>query len=346
VGGKRWGVAKEVELVSVRVFDAAGASTWASFTAGIDYCVAQQKNTTETIIVNMSMGGPVNPTFEAAIAVLLAEGAIAVAAAGNQNSNSCSRSPPNALGVIGVGNSALTDTRDLASNYGACVDIWAPGVNVKAASSVCDSRDYCWKTLTGTSMASGLVSGSYALYLEAKRVQNSSDLSQAAGSNNQTARSAVAQEIREQLLADSTSIPTLSVLGSADRLLCLAPLNNGTSVKNGTSVAAAPTTAPAPVPATAPGTTTTESTVGGNVGSDNDPVLDIPVVPRQGGNGLAGGKKKKAAANPAGKKNGNGKKAAADTEPKNNMNAAADENKQGEKEKPVRRKYFEGRIRK
>jgi Subtilase family len=277
VGGKRWGVAKDVELVSVRVFDGAGASTWASFAAGVDYCVAQQRNATESIIVNMSMGGPVNPTFDAAISVLLAEGAIVVAAAGNQNALSCSRSPPNALGVIGVGNAALTDTRDLASNYGACVDIWAPGVNVKAASSVCDSKDYCWKTLTGTSMASGLVSGSYALYLESKRVPSQAS----AAASNTTTRSAMAQEIRQQLLADATAIPTLGVLGSADRLLCLEPLNNGTSVaapvvtsapasspNNGTSVSAAP--APAP-PATAPATTTPSN-------NNNGTTVAAPVV--------------------------------------------------------------------
>jgi subtilisin family serine protease len=316
VGGKRWGVAKEVKLVSVNVFNADGVATWASFTAGIDYCTAHQRNSTDNIIVNMSMGGPVNPTFDAIVGVLLEEGAIVVAAAGNQNSLSCSRSPPNALGVIGVGNSALTDTRDLSSNYGACVDIWAPGIDVKAASSVCDSVDYCWQSLTGTSMASALVSGAYALYLGAKKAQAITV------PINATKRE-VAQLIKHKLLTDATSIPSLGVLGSADKLLCLAPLNdaNGTSIAALTSIpaaAAAAKTTPAAIPPNntkaADAGMTTESI------GEHDPVLQMPVGPGEGGIGPDGKEEesKEEDEKPAEKKDADKKdeKEEADEEPK------------------------------
>ncbi|WP_147652236.1 S8 family serine peptidase [Vulcaniibacterium gelatinicum] len=161
VGGATWGVAKGVTLHPVRVLDCNGSGTNSGVIAGMDWVAS---NHVKPAVANMSLGGGASTAVDDAVTRMTNAGVTVVVAAGNDNSNACNYSPARAASAITVGSTTNTDARSSFSNYGSCLDIFAPGSSITSAWSTGDTAT---NTISGTSMASPHVAGVAALYLAA-----------------------------------------------------------------------------------------------------------------------------------------------------------------------------------
>jgi len=159
-GGSTYGVAKSVNLISVRVLDCYGAGSTSGVIAGVDWVTA---NHVGLSVANMSLGGPANTALDNAVQNSINAGVTYVIAAGNNNANACNYSPSRVTNALIVANSDYTDTRNSTSNYGLCVDLFAPGTSITSAWYGSDTQT---NVLTGTSMAAPHVAGIAAMYLE------------------------------------------------------------------------------------------------------------------------------------------------------------------------------------
>jgi aqualysin 1 len=130
VGGSTYGVAKSVSLISVRVLDCYGSGSWAGVIAGVDWV---RNNHVKPAVVNMSLGGGANQSLDDAIANLHNAGVTVVVAAGNSSADACGYSPARAPSAVTVGATTSTDARASFSNWGTCLDIFAPGENITSA---------------------------------------------------------------------------------------------------------------------------------------------------------------------------------------------------------------------
>ncbi|MDQ6870607.1 MAG: S8 family serine peptidase [Gemmatimonadota bacterium] len=178
VGGKTYGLAKKVKLVAVRVLDCSGSGTSSGVIAGIDWVTA---NRVLPAAANMSLGGGKDVLLNQAVARSVAAGVTYAVAAGNSTADACNSSPSSEPSAITVGATDNTDTFAYFSNYGPCVDINAPGVNVTS-----DWLGTGTNTISGTSMASPHVTGGAALYLSANPSATPAQVSSALTSNATT----------------------------------------------------------------------------------------------------------------------------------------------------------------
>ena len=160
VGGATYGVAKGVNLVSVRVLDCYGYGSTSGVIAGVDWVTA---NHVGLSVANMSLGGPANTALDNAVRNSLASGVTYVIAAGNNNANACNYSPARVTDALIVGNVNSSDTRNSTSNYGLCLDLFAPGTSITSAWYGSDTGT---TVMSGTSMAAPHVAGIAAMYLE------------------------------------------------------------------------------------------------------------------------------------------------------------------------------------
>lgn len=160
IGGANYGVAKDVRIHAVRVLTCNGMGTVASAVEGIDWVTA---NHASPAIANMSMGSASSPLMDAAVQGSISSGVTYVVAAGNANASACDTSPARLPGAITVGASDQADVKATFSNFGPCVDLFAPGVGIVSAWAWNDSASF---TANGTSMASPHVAGTVALYLQ------------------------------------------------------------------------------------------------------------------------------------------------------------------------------------
>jgi subtilisin family serine protease len=161
VGGSAYGVAKGVSLVAVRVLDCSGSGTTAGVAAGVDWVTA---NAIKPAVANMSLGGGPDVTLDSAVQRSIASGVTYGIAAGNSNANACDFSPARVPEAITVGATDISDNRASFSNFGTCLDIFAPGVNITSAWNTTDTAT---NTISGTSMATPHVVGAAALILAA-----------------------------------------------------------------------------------------------------------------------------------------------------------------------------------
>ena len=161
VGGTTFGVAKGVSLVSVRVLDCAGSGTTSTVLAGLDWIAA---NATMPAVVNMSLGGDPDDVIDAAVRRVIENGVTVVVAAGNRTRDACYFSPSRVVEAITVGASDKDDTKPYFSNFGPCIDLYAPGVSIPSAAI---SGDTATALMSGTSMAAPHVAGAAALILAA-----------------------------------------------------------------------------------------------------------------------------------------------------------------------------------
>jgi subtilisin family serine protease len=159
IGGTTYGVAKSVRLVGVRVLNCSGSGTTAGVVAGINWVTANAK---KPAVANMSLGGGASTTLDNAVASSISSGVTYALAAGNSSANACNYSPSRVASAITVGATTSTDARASYSNYGTCVDIFAPGSSIK---SDWYSSATATNTISGTSMASPHVAGAAALVL-------------------------------------------------------------------------------------------------------------------------------------------------------------------------------------
>ena len=160
IGGATYGVAKGVRLHSVRVFGCSGGAAWSTVISAVDWVTA---NHIKPAVVNMSLGGGAYQPLDDALTNSINAGVVYAVAAGNNASDACGFSPARTPGAITVGATESTDARASYSNFGSCVDVFAPGSGITSAWYTGDTAT---AGLSGTSMASPHVAGAAALYLE------------------------------------------------------------------------------------------------------------------------------------------------------------------------------------
>ncbi|XP_033624551.1 aqualysin-1-like [Asterias rubens] len=159
IGGKTYGVAKKVTLWSVRVLNCRGSGVRSGTIEGMNWVIG---NATGPSVVSMSLGGSASMLSNNAVSKLYNAGITVIVSAGNDNYPSCWKSPASAPKAITVGSTTDTDARSYFSNYGSCVDIFAPGSSIKSASIESNTAT---STKSGTSMACPHVSGAVAIEL-------------------------------------------------------------------------------------------------------------------------------------------------------------------------------------
>lgn len=161
VGGAEYGVAKNVSLVAVRVLNCQGSGTTSGVIAGVDWVAT---NRALPAAANMSLGGGISTSLDNAVTAAVNRGVTFAVAAGNSSANACNYSPARAPAALTVGATGSNDARASYSNYGTCVDIFAPGSSITSAYYTSTTAT---ATMSGTSMASPHVAGVAALYLSA-----------------------------------------------------------------------------------------------------------------------------------------------------------------------------------
>ena len=161
VGGATYGVAKGVTLKAVKVLNCAGSGSTTSVVGGIDWVVGHHGS--GKAVANMSLGGGASSAIDAAVGRGIGDGVVFVVAAGNSGANACNYSPARVQDAITVGATTSTDARASYSNYGTCVDIYAPGSGITSAWK---NSNTATKSISGTSMASPHVAGAVARILD------------------------------------------------------------------------------------------------------------------------------------------------------------------------------------
>jgi len=160
VGGMRYGVAKLVTLIGVRVLNRQGSGTTAGVIQGMNWVTAH--HVAGKSVANMSLGGSKSNAMNDAAAKMVETGVFLSVAAGNDNKDACGYSPASAPDAFTVAASDNTDRKATFSNWGTCVDVWAPGVSV---TSDWIGSTTATNTISGTSMAAPAVAGVAALYM-------------------------------------------------------------------------------------------------------------------------------------------------------------------------------------
>lgn len=159
VGGRTWGMAKNITLHPVRVLDCSGSGSTSGVIAGVDWVTA---NHASPAVANMSLGGGASQSLDDAVARSIASGVTYAIAAGNSAADACNTSPARAPAAITVGATESDDARAWYSNWGTCLDLFAPGSGI---TSSWNTSDTATNTISGTSMATPHVTGAAALYL-------------------------------------------------------------------------------------------------------------------------------------------------------------------------------------
>jgi subtilisin family serine protease len=161
VAGTKFGVAKKATIVPIRVLGCTGSGSWSGFISAMDWIIANHPTGTPGVM-NASLGGGKYQLVNDAVQKLFAAGITPVIAAGNSNADACAYSPSSTPNALTVGASDNLDNRAYFSNFGDCVDVFAPGVGIMS-NNFADATTP--RSLSGTSMAAPHVAGLAALYL-------------------------------------------------------------------------------------------------------------------------------------------------------------------------------------
>lgn len=199
VGGITYGVAKEADLIAVKVMSDQGSGSTTNIVSGINWVAGQAKAKGRPSVANLSIGGGYSQANNDAVAGLVEAGVTTAVAAGNDNSDACNYSPASEPLAITVAATDKTNTRASYSNYGTCCDIFGPGSSITSAWI---GSPTATKTISGTSMASPHVCGVAAKFLSANPAATPADIT------NQILTQASAGEIK-----DTQNTPNLMVYG-------------------------------------------------------------------------------------------------------------------------------------
>jgi subtilisin family serine protease len=246
VGGSNYGVAPGVAIVPVRVLDCSGSGSTSAVIAGIDWVVANHAAGTPAV-ANMSLGGGRSSALDIAVRSAVADGVVFVVAAGNSTANACQSSPAGEPLAITVGATTSADARSSFSNYGSCVDVFAPGSSITSAWYTSTTAS---NTISGTSMASPHVAGVVALGLE---IAPNSSVAQISEWITSTATQGVISDAG----SGSPNLLVYSRLSSAPPVAAAPSTTSTTSTSSTTSTTVAPST------------TSTTSVPSGGGGGDN-----------------------------------------------------------------------------
>ncbi|KAG1140496.1 hypothetical protein G6F37_009021 [Rhizopus arrhizus] len=211
IAGGRYGIAKKAEPVAVKVLRSNGSGTMSDVVKGVDWATAEHIKAKalarkdgkkyKGAVANMSLGGGRSPTLDRFVNGAVQAGIVFSVAAGNDNDDACDYSPAAAELAITVGASTIKDERAYFSNYGKCVDVFAPGYNIL---SIWKGSRYATNTISGTSMAAPHVAGLAAYYLSLEE-------------------DATAEKIKEKILSTATKDILDGIPSDTPNLL----INNG-----------------------------------------------------------------------------------------------------------------------
>jgi subtilisin family serine protease len=172
--GTTYGVARKANIIPVRTLECDGSGWSSTVMAGIDWAISHHV-AGQPAVMNLSIGGFTNASFDQAVQSAVNDGITVVAAAGNSGQDACATSPSRVPSAITVAATNINDAQASWSNYGSCVDIQAPGVSIRSAWNNSPTGN---STLDGTSMAAPHVSGAAAVLLSRDRSLSPADLQQ------------------------------------------------------------------------------------------------------------------------------------------------------------------------
>ncbi|GAB3269985.1 S8 family peptidase [Kineosporia babensis] len=247
IGGTRYGVAPGVDIVSVRVLGCDGSGTSSGVLAGVNWVTA---NAVKPAVANLSLGGEANQPLDNAVSASIASGITYGVAAGNDAVDACNVSPARVPQALTVAASTNADVSASFTNYGSCVDLYAPG---QAITSDWYTSDTDTNVLSGTSMATPHVVGAAALYLDANPGASPATVASYLLSRaTPNAISNTPSGTPNKLLYTGSDIPTTSTPTPTPTTTTAAP----TPAPTTTSPSPTPTTtAPTVAPTTQPTTT-------------------------------------------------------------------------------------------
>jgi len=178
VAGKTWGIAKKCTLIAVKVLNCAGSGSYAGVINGINYVANQRKTRGKRSVANMSLGGPLFQAVNDAVDAAVRADVAMIVAGGNDNNDACKYSPASATLAVTVGATEVQsrsgnqiDLRSSYSNYGTCIDLFAPGTQITSTWINSGTR-----TISGTSMATPHVAGAAAAYFHKNPTATNDDL--------------------------------------------------------------------------------------------------------------------------------------------------------------------------
>jgi len=251
VAGRNYGVAKTATVVAVRVLDCTGSGYSSGVVAGINWVTANHPG--GPAVINMSLGGGANTAIDSAVTDAVNAGIVVVVAAGNSSADACSYSPARVPGAITIGATDIRDARASYSNFGSCVDMWAPGTQITSAWI---SGSNATNTISGTSMASPHVAGLAARVLSMNPALTPTDVNTRLVKKNSTSTTPIVNLVETPEDTPATTTTTTLVPETTTTVI---DTTTTTVVEDTTTttIATTTTTLPRTTTTTAPGATTT-----------------------------------------------------------------------------------------
>lgn len=154
IGGYKYGVAKNVKMFGLKVFDASGSGSTLNIILAMYEVMKRCLHKDKKCVINMSLGGPYQQIYNDIINDMMLHNIIVVVAGGNDNTDACNYTPAAAFLAVTVGATDVKDKRAWFSNYGNCINIYAPGHKIYSS-----YKNHTYKYLSGTSMATPFVTG-------------------------------------------------------------------------------------------------------------------------------------------------------------------------------------------
>ena len=277
LGGQTYGVAKGVSLIAVRVLDCSGVTTESQLINGIDWVIADHQSGVPAV-ANISIGGPPSVLIDSAVQALFDDGVSVSIAAGNSGLSACGGSPGRVPSALTVAASNPADARPSFSNWGPCVDLFAPGFSILSAAIGSPTAS---AIQTGTSMSAPHVAGAAALLLSVQPTMTPA-------------------QVTNTLLANATpGVITSAGSTTPNRLLFTAPVGGNppppppptTTTTTATTSTTTTTTVAALTTTTTAATTTTTAVVEGAPPPTTTtiPPTTTTIQRRRGGGGGGGG---------------------------------------------------------